>query len=97
MCGSVFVRTVYAGCKTGKVAILSRLSKERVGTRFNVRGVNDAGHVANFVETEQVSTKTIAMSAVNSLRGCGIFIHPDSWINPFVLGSTRCTSRFSQS
>jgi len=33
---------------------LIRLSCERAGTRFNVRGVNDDGAVANFVETEQV-------------------------------------------
>lgn len=31
-----------------------RLSCERAGTRFNTRGVNDDGAVANFVETEQV-------------------------------------------
>ena len=37
-----------------QVAIVSRLSCERVGTRFNVRGANDLGAVANFVETEQV-------------------------------------------
>lgn len=54
MCGSVQIRTVYIGHRTAKVAILSRLSCERVGTRFNVRGVNDDGHVANFVETEQL-------------------------------------------
>jgi len=34
--------------------LISRLSCERAGTRFNVRGVNDDGAVANFVETEQV-------------------------------------------
>ena len=31
-----------------------RLSNERPGTRFAVRGVDDDGHVANFVETEQL-------------------------------------------
>lgn len=35
-----------------------RLSCERAGTRFNVRGVNDDGAVANFVETEQVRRRT---------------------------------------
>ena len=53
-CGSVEIRTVYAGSRTFKAAIFSRLSCERAGTRFNVRGVNDEGHVANFVETEQL-------------------------------------------
>lgn len=46
MCGSVEIRTVYAGSLQAKVAILSRLSCERAGTRFNVRGTNDEGHVA---------------------------------------------------
>lgn len=54
MCGSVEVRTVYAGSRQARAAIISRLSCERAGTRFNVRGTNDEGHVANFVETEQV-------------------------------------------
>lgn len=54
MCGSVLIRTIYVGHRTSKVAIISRLSCERVGTRFNVRGTNDDGNVANFVETEQV-------------------------------------------
>lgn len=54
MCGSVEIRTVYAGSRQARAAIISRLSCERAGTRFNVRGTNDEGHVANFVETEQV-------------------------------------------
>lgn len=53
MCGSVEIRTVYAGSRQARAAIISRLSCERAGTRFNVRGTNDEGHVANFVETEQ--------------------------------------------
>lgn len=53
MCGSIEIRTVYAGSKQARAIIISRLSCERAGTRFNVRGVNDEGHVANFVETEQ--------------------------------------------
>lgn len=54
MCGGIEVKTVYAGAKQAKAMVVSRLSCERAGTRFNVRGVNDDGHVANFVETEQV-------------------------------------------
>ena len=54
MCGGVEIRTIYAAQKQGKACLISRLSCERAGTRFNVRGVNDEGHVANFVETEQV-------------------------------------------
>ncbi|MCL4123585.1 UNVERIFIED_CONTAM: hypothetical protein GTU68_052599 [Idotea baltica] len=54
MCGSIEFCTLYMNNHTPKILIISRLSCERAGTRFNVRGVNDAGHVANFVETEQL-------------------------------------------
>ena len=54
ICGSVELKTVYVGAEQVKAVLLSRLSCERAGTRFNVRGVDDEGHVANFVETEQV-------------------------------------------
>ena len=46
-----------------------RLSSERAGTRFQVRGVNDAGHVANFVETEQVIFLGDEMSSFVQIRG----------------------------
>ncbi|KAJ3575821.1 hypothetical protein NP233_g830 [Leucocoprinus birnbaumii] len=36
------------------LAIISRLSWKRAGTRFNTRGVDDDGNCANFVETETV-------------------------------------------
>lgn len=54
ICGGINITTVYIGGLQAKACLISRLSCERAGTRFNVRGVNDLGHVANFVETEQV-------------------------------------------
>ncbi|KAL1443450.1 hypothetical protein MTO96_007527 [Rhipicephalus appendiculatus] len=54
VCGGVEMRTLYLGHQQAKACLISRLSCERAGTRFNVRGTNDDGHVANFVETEQV-------------------------------------------
>jgi len=48
------VREVTVQGRSLKVALISRLSCERVGTRFNTRGLDDDGSVANFVETEQV-------------------------------------------
>jgi len=33
---------------------ISRRSRERQGTRFNMRGLDEEGHAANFVETEQI-------------------------------------------
>ncbi|KAG1708515.1 Synaptojanin-1 [Nymphon striatum] len=54
MCGGVEMRTIYVGHLQARACLISRLSCERAGTRFNVRGTNDDGHVANFVETEQL-------------------------------------------
>ncbi|KAL9109257.1 MAG: hypothetical protein Q9227_006012 [Pyrenula ochraceoflavens] len=36
------------------LTIISRLSSRRAGTRFNSRGIDDEGNVANFVETETI-------------------------------------------
>ncbi|XP_019753624.1 synaptojanin-1 [Dendroctonus ponderosae] len=69
MCGSVEIRTVYAGPKKAFAAVISRLSCERAGTRFNVRGTNDEGHVANFVETEQVIYLDNEVSSYIQTRG----------------------------
>ncbi|KAG6041285.1 hypothetical protein E4U41_005113 [Claviceps citrina] len=35
-------------------SLISRLSCRRAGTRFNARGIDDDGNVANFVETETI-------------------------------------------
>lgn len=69
MCGGVEIRTIYAGHKQAKACIFSRLSSERAGTRFNVRGTNDDGQVANFVETEQVIFLDDTVSSFIQLRG----------------------------
>lgn len=53
ICGVVSIRTVYASHKQAKACLVSRISCERAGARFHTRGVNDDGHVSNFVETEQ--------------------------------------------
>lgn len=34
--------------------LMSRRSCHRAGTRYNIRGIDTDGHVANFVETEQI-------------------------------------------
>ncbi|KAI0244528.1 hypothetical protein L0F63_000177 [Massospora cicadina] len=36
------------------VTLISRRDTRRLGMRYQRRGVNDSGHVANFVETEQI-------------------------------------------
>ncbi|KAE9421444.1 hypothetical protein Angca_002217, partial [Angiostrongylus cantonensis] len=88
--GSVLVRTVYIGHRTGRVALLSRLSCERVGTRFNVRGVNSNGCVANFVETEQVIVFDDNDCSFVQIRGSV----PLSWEQPGVqVGSHKVKLR----
>ncbi|KAM7065803.1 synaptojanin-1 isoform 3-T5 [Acridotheres tristis] len=69
MCGGVEIRTIYAAHKQAKACLISRLSCERAGTRFNVRGTNDDGHVANFVETEQVIYLDESVSSFIQIRG----------------------------
>ncbi len=68
-CGSVEVRTVYVGAQQAKAAVVSRLSAERAGTRFQVRGVDDRGHVANFAETEQAIFLGSDVSSFVQVRG----------------------------
>lgn len=47
------------------MALISRRSHLRGGTRFNARGVDDQGNAANFVETEQiVVTSNVVLSYV---------------------------------
>ncbi|KAL5007601.1 hypothetical protein ScPMuIL_016407 [Solemya velum] len=69
MCGGVEIRTIYAAHRQAKACLISRLSCERAGTRFNVRGTNDDGHVANFVETEQVIFLDDQISSFIQTRG----------------------------
>lgn len=42
--------------QTMDVVLISRISCLKAGTRYNARGVNDDGNVANFVESEQIVT-----------------------------------------
>lgn len=46
-------RTLRSGLPS-TLTLISRLSCRRAGTRFNARGIDDDGNVANFVETETV-------------------------------------------
>lgn len=80
MCGSVEMRTVYVGHHQARACIVSRLSCERAGTRFNVRGCNDDGHVANFVETEQIIYLGDATTSFLQTRG----LVPLFWEQPGV-------------
>lgn len=50
---TIHARTKVAG-QLARLSLISRLSCRRAGTRFNARGVDDDGNVANFVETETI-------------------------------------------
>jgi SacI homology domain len=87
MCGSVEIRTIYVGSKQARAAIFSRLSCERSGTRFNVRGTNDEGCVANFVETEQIIYLETTVTSYVQTRGSV----PIFWEQPGIqVGYVHC-------
>nr|XP_006007959.1 PREDICTED: synaptojanin-2 [Latimeria chalumnae] len=69
ICGVVEIRTAYASHKQVKICLIARLSCERAGAGFHVRGTDDDGHVSNFVETEQVIFLDDAVSSFVQLRG----------------------------
>lgn len=69
ICGDISISTVYVGHQQARACLISRLSSERAGTRFNVRGVDDNGSVANFVETEQSIFLESKVSSYVILRG----------------------------
>jgi len=50
-------------------ALVSRRSTERAGTRMHVRGIDEHGHVANFVETEQLVEAEGNVASFVQIRG----------------------------
>ncbi|KAM0792451.1 hypothetical protein ACM66B_005128 [Microbotryomycetes sp. NB124-2] len=56
------------------LSVISRLGSKRAGTRFNVRGVDDDGSVANFVETETIlRTQSTCFSYVQTRGSVPVF------------------------
>lgn len=51
------------------LALVSRRSRYRAGTRYKRRGVNEDGHVANYVETEQILSFRQHQMAFTQIRG----------------------------
>ena len=47
-------RTLAVPVQTLTITLIARRSRYFAGTRYRKRGINDQGHVANDVETEQV-------------------------------------------
>ncbi|KAJ3108223.1 Phosphatidylinositide phosphatase SAC1 [Phlyctochytrium planicorne] len=70
MCGFVQIKETFVKDKRFTLALISRRSKFRAGTRFNARGIDDQGNVANFVETEQlVVTENGYVASYLQIRG----------------------------
>ena len=71
ICGCIEIKKIITAAEFYKACLFSRLSCDRVGTRFNCRGVNDEGNTANFVETEQViyATERDEETSFLQLRG----------------------------
>ena len=54
ICGYVGYCNEPLGATNVEITLISRRQTLRAGTRVNVRGLDDFGNVANFVETEQI-------------------------------------------
>ncbi|GAA5965786.1 hypothetical protein JCM21900_004989 [Sporobolomyces salmonicolor] len=62
------------GGQPAVLSLTSRLGWKRAGTRFNVRGVDDDGGVANFVETESIlRTQDLCFSFVQTRGSVPLF------------------------
>ncbi|CAJ0898329.1 5068_t:CDS:10 [Entrophospora sp. SA101] len=53
---------VTVGTSNASLSVISKLSCKRAGTRYNTRGIDDDGNVANFVEGIQVMSHKIQIS-----------------------------------
>lgn len=69
ICGYVGIENLTIDNNNIQFTLISRRSKYHAGTRYNTRGVDDDGRVANFIETEQlIRYKNYIMSYVQ-VRG----------------------------
>lgn len=57
------------GHKKARITVISKQSWKRAGTRFNVRGADDDGNVANFVETETIVNDGHQVFSFVQIRG----------------------------
>lgn len=52
-----------------RLALVSRRSRKRAGTRYKRRGIDEDGHVANYVETEQILSLRQHQISFTQIRG----------------------------
>ncbi|KAI7874281.1 SacI homology domain-containing protein [Mucor mucedo] len=67
--GYVGVEVVDIDNEKYELSVISKLSCQRAGTRFNTRGIDDNGHVANFVETETILYSDRICYSYTQIRG----------------------------
>lgn len=67
--GFVQVKDFSISGSSMKIALLSRRSVQRSGTRYHCRGGDSQGNVANFVETEQILISNEKIFSLLMLRG----------------------------
>ncbi|KAI9149699.1 Inositol-1,4,5-trisphosphate 5-phosphatase 1 [Blastocladiella emersonii ATCC 22665] len=62
-----YVGKAHAGQRS--LTIISRMGSRRAGTRYNTRGIDDAGAVANYVETEMIYRTPEQLLSFVQVRG----------------------------
>lgn len=67
--GFALTRQVRIGDEYANLTIISRQSWKRAGTRYNARGIDDEGNVANFVETETILQMNDLLFGYTQIRG----------------------------
>lgn len=84
------IREISSLRQSSYLTIISRLSCRRAGTRFNSRGIDDAGNVANFVETETIfySSTGLCFSYVQTRGSVPVFWEQSAGLLP---GQQRIT------
>ena len=69
ICGYIDMFNYEINKKKIQYILITRRSQNYAGTRYNTRGINDDGNVANFCETEQIVIKDNIMCSFCQLRG----------------------------
>ncbi|ORZ39465.1 SacI homology domain-domain-containing protein [Catenaria anguillulae PL171] len=68
ICGYVKIILAELNRKVFQYALITRKRVHRVGTRYHSRGIDDQGHVSNYVETEQVVCYQVPVDMVTHVR-----------------------------
>lgn len=69
ICGYVGITEQILGNTLVNLCLISRRSIYHAGTRYNTRGIDDEGHVANFCESEQIVQCANHIASYVQIRG----------------------------